>query len=100
MLRTAKLLTRAPWKDDVPPTEAQPKAKDATEEATVELTTVLLEQVESRVVEWLLMQLTKGTLEGGPKRGMRKHSDIGRLAGALWLLATIIRVELAGAQNG
>ena len=49
----------------------------------MELTTVLLEQVESRVVEWLLMQLTKGTLEGGPKRGMRKHSDIGRLAGAL-----------------
>ena len=47
------------------------------------LTTVLLEQVESRVVEWLLMQLTKGTLEGGPKRGIRKHSDIGRLAGAL-----------------
>ena len=34
MLRIAKLLTRAPWKDDVPPTEAQPKAKDATEEAT------------------------------------------------------------------
>ena len=42
--------------------ETQPNAKDTSEEACL-LTSALVEQVESRVVEWLMTQLAKATLE-------------------------------------
>ena len=54
--------TRATGKDGSPPAEAQPKAKDPSEEASM-LTPVLLEQVESRVMERLLTRLNKATPE-------------------------------------
>ena len=54
--------TSAARKEGSLPAEAQPKAKDTSEDASM-LTPALLEQVESRVVEGLLMRLNKATPE-------------------------------------